>query len=82
MKTNNELIEEFNHRFYHERHLEDDGGINADEWLRTTLTQRDAEVAEAINEALLTKTQYAEIAKGWGAEGSDRYEGYIQGQWM
>lgn len=79
MKTNDELIEELKawgwsteaarQAFTHEQMVK----------IRDILTQKDADVEEAVNEALLTKTQYAEIAKGWGAEGSDRYEGYIQG---
>jgi hypothetical protein len=47
--------------------------------LQKAREQRDKEVVKAIDKALITKTKYAEQARGWGAEGSDRYLGYIDG---
>lgn len=49
------------------------------EELQKAREERDKKVVEAIDKALLTKTEYAEHARGWGAEGSDRYLGYIDG---
>lgn len=59
MKTNDELIEEFDLKFYTLVSENPDGtttrkGVNYEmlEWLRTVLTQKDAEVARKMEETI------------------------------